>query len=365
MAACAAHAGRVAQAHAADLGRRPCCSDPWSASCCSLTARMSTSEYTTNAGGPMAGRDLFWKIAWQDFLAHPLTGSGPLTYAPFYVEADPTDPVSGWLAPHAHNLYLNTLAEGGVIGGIALTWVLWTIAWTLLQGWREQAGKRNGGRQPRASLLVGVGAALAGFLVHNQPDDLNTTELLLMVLLLCAVGMHAAGKLRPGPRMSRRWGVLALAAPLVLCLLLARASAIYRTEMAGIEAAANGDWQGAARALDAASAADPGLTLYQDQRGYAYGVLAAPVSGSGDQAALQRALDSYDAALPNEPRWVPSLLNDAWLLRLAGEPPRADALLASAAQIAGCRTAGRPVACRALRRPGQRRRKRKRSSHPS
>ena len=67
-------------------------------------------------------RELFWDAALRIFLDHPLTGSGSWTFSllfphqglpPFMLENTPPRLAS---APHVHNLYLQILAETGVIG---------------------------------------------------------------------------------------------------------------------------------------------------------------------------------------------------------------------------------------------------------
>ena len=50
-----------------------------------------------------------WLIAWKIFKEHPITGSGPQTFIVFYPKM-----------PWAHNLYMETLAEQGIIGIISL-----------------------------------------------------------------------------------------------------------------------------------------------------------------------------------------------------------------------------------------------------
>jgi O-antigen ligase len=69
---------------------------------------------------PSAGRSGHWATAWNMFLDAPLFGHGPQTFALFHPH------------PWTHNLYLQVLAEQGIIGFAALVsmlfWGLWT-AW--------------------------------------------------------------------------------------------------------------------------------------------------------------------------------------------------------------------------------------------
>lgn len=298
-----------------------------------LDAHLSPSEYSTSGGSAMqlASRPVFWRIAWQDFWAHPLAGSGPLTYAVAFVNAHGA--VRGFLAPHAHNVFLHTLAEQGLVGLSALGWLLAASAVALLGGLRTVAKEDCGAGDGRCELLVGACAGLAGLLAHGQvevPTWLPANALLAMMLL--ALGLHAAGAVCQRADGASRWRLAWLAVPLVLLYVLGRQDAGQAAMARGIDAAAKGDWPAAARALDEAVAIDPTLAFYHAQRGYAYGVLADPLTEGGDPSALGEALQSYALALRSGPRYVPDLLNAAWLYERAGSAQEADRLLEEAVQ---------------------------------
>ena len=57
-----------------------------------------------------------WKVAWRDYSSHPLLGSGAGTYARYWNELRPVPSQ----VINVHNLYLETLAELGPVGLIAL-----------------------------------------------------------------------------------------------------------------------------------------------------------------------------------------------------------------------------------------------------
>src|SRR5581483_8777938 len=63
-----------------------------------------------------------WQAGWYMFLDHPILGVGAGNYAAAY----PDYFLPGWPDPlgHAHNYYLNTAAEMGVIGLAALLFLL-------------------------------------------------------------------------------------------------------------------------------------------------------------------------------------------------------------------------------------------------
>jgi len=297
-------------------------------------ARLSPSLYTTNGGSlsELAGRPLFWSIAWRDFVAHPLTGSGPLTYAGQYVNG--TRAIRAYLAPHAHNLFLSTLAEEGLAGLAALVWVLAASVVALARGWRlVTGGGSEPGRGRQSQVLVGVWAGLAAVLFQAQVDVpwwLPANAVLCAVLL--ALGLDAVGAVREGRDKASRWRLAVLAAPMLLLCLLGRQNAAQAALTNATELAAEGDWRAAAHAMDQAVAADPAFRFYQAQRGYAYGVLADPLTPGCDVGALDPAIRSYFVALQAGPEYVPDLLNAAWLEERAGATHEAERLLERAVQ---------------------------------
>ncbi len=99
------------------------------------------------------GRVVFWKTAWHDFAAHPAVGSGGGTFADYWL----THRTSKLSVKNAHSLYLETLAELGVVGlAIVLVTVL-TPVWT---GLHRRA-------HPLSAPIL---AAYIAFLVHTGGD---------------------------------------------------------------------------------------------------------------------------------------------------------------------------------------------------
>src|SRR5919108_1978835 len=59
-----------------------------------------------------SGRTDYWRVAWHDFVDHPLLGSGAGSYERFWIRDRP----NAFYARDAHNLYLEVLAELGPVG---------------------------------------------------------------------------------------------------------------------------------------------------------------------------------------------------------------------------------------------------------
>jgi len=134
-------------------------------------------QQLTQEGNTLNFRAPAWQLGVEAWRQHPWFGLGMDN---FDVVTRARDAAYGALVPHAHNLYLNTLVERGIVGAAALAAVL--IAWTWAL-WR---------RPPRATddrydwLLWG--AAASAWLVTGAAGMVNTTlhhehGLLAMLLL--------------------------------------------------------------------------------------------------------------------------------------------------------------------------------------
>lgn len=103
-----------------------------------------------------------WLAAWRMFVDAPLLGHGPRTFVLFYQDYLNAAPIPAWVpptervAPWAHNLYLEMLAEQGILGLLAL---LSIGAVALVSAGRVLRAGQGGIRVFAAAVL----ASLAGF----------------------------------------------------------------------------------------------------------------------------------------------------------------------------------------------------------
>jgi O-antigen ligase len=108
-------------------------------------------------------RRVFWQAVARMTVARPLTGVGPdnfrLRYGEYadLREADPR--------LNSHNMFLEVLAGGGVLGAAAFGWLLWRIVMVL----RSAIGQRAGSWLPLAA--SGAVAASAAIAVHGIFDS--------------------------------------------------------------------------------------------------------------------------------------------------------------------------------------------------
>lgn len=112
-----------------------------------------------------------WQAAWGMFTDHPLLGVGIGNYGVMY----PQYALEGWenTTGHAHNYYLNLLAETGIIGLTAYL-LFWSVAF-VYAGKALARVKRAGQRYGVVSdygLVLGVIGTMVALSVHNLFDSL-------------------------------------------------------------------------------------------------------------------------------------------------------------------------------------------------
>jgi O-antigen ligase len=110
------------------------------------------------------------------FLDHPLIGTGLGTFEMVFPPYDSL--YDGRIVNHAHNDYLETLAETGVVGGLCCFWFLAVILRQSLKGLGE-LGSSFGSSMNLSGLV-----ACCGFLVHSLVDfNLHVTANALLFLV--------------------------------------------------------------------------------------------------------------------------------------------------------------------------------------
>ncbi|MFH1570701.1 MAG: tetratricopeptide repeat protein [Gemmatimonadota bacterium] len=173
-----------------------------------VAAPFKTSDYARTM------RLLIWADALELIRACPWLGVGPGGFG-FYLPAHrSTTSQRAWqqligqsenVAYHAHNEYLETWAEAGVFGFLALVWLLAAALWT---GWRMALAARRGSPEESppgsGAVAVGAAAALTAAVVHaafsfNLQDPVAGTHLWVLV------GLATAAAWPPGP--GRSWEV--------------------------------------------------------------------------------------------------------------------------------------------------------------
>jgi len=224
-------------------------------------------------GGELLRLDL-WRSALTVFLQHPLFGGGPGTWVLLKLEATPAG-ATNLVLPHAHDLYVQTLAEVGVVGSIALVVLVVLVGRRLLSGTRS---RDRGLAAESVAVLVGL-VAIAGQSITDDVINLPAVCLLLVLVVgwidggLSAAGgdqqpvaQHAREGWMGAWPLGRIVGALALAAVVVSILPIAAFDRAALAADEGNTAATTGDWTSALASYDDAVALDPGMTLYALER---------------------------------------------------------------------------------------------------
>lgn len=145
-----------------------------------LDIRVLTTVEITDENFATLERLAHWLAAWRMFEREPWLGVGTGQYATVYSEVA----LPRWQDPlgHAHNYYLNVLAENGMVGVTAYLVMLGAAFVTLLKALRQVAGWRRG-------IVLGALGMLGHLAVHSVVDNLYVHEMYLVVGMV--LGMAA------------------------------------------------------------------------------------------------------------------------------------------------------------------------------
>lgn len=121
-----------------------------------------------------------YKDTWRIIESHPWTGTGLGTLQSVFPRHESY--YDGFVVDHAHNDYLELLAETGLIGGLCMLGFVGLLLW---QGLRNLRRANDPGSQ---SLYSGALVGCIGLLIHSMVDfNLHIPSNALLFLLLAAI----------------------------------------------------------------------------------------------------------------------------------------------------------------------------------
>jgi O-antigen ligase len=146
--------------------------------------------------GSTQPRASYWHVAWHEYTAHPLLGSGAGTFALFWERSGRAATRGGAL--DAHSLYLETLAELGPLG-LALVALLLLLP------------LRSLGRQRHVPYAAVAASAYVAFLVHAGLDWDWELPAVVLAGFSCAGALVLDGEHPPAHATQRARVALAIA----------------------------------------------------------------------------------------------------------------------------------------------------------
>ncbi len=155
-------------------------------------------------GGELS-RPILWRAGWELFRDRPLTGTGGGSYNTLFERHRPKGFIDDpqW----AHNDYLNTLSDYGLIGFGLFFGVVASVAW---RSWRQAGANDRRSRAGRDAFAVGggLGVGLLAFAIHLGVDFHWKIPALALAFATCAA--LAVPPISPAPsaivtRPRRRW----------------------------------------------------------------------------------------------------------------------------------------------------------------
>ncbi len=251
------------------------------------------------------GRFSFYQDALAMFVSNPLAGGGP---GGFLRNEVTTHSVPPWHPlQHAHDMYLNTLAESGLIGLIGFGALLAAAGWTCITVWR----KRPSHRPLIAGPIGGLVAFCVGGLFDTPIAQFGPFFLTTVLLAYIAAGLPVQSepkRNRSGLSITAVWAV-------VLLLVVVLVPYSVQWDVTRPDKPANVVNLTVAQRLDAMlryDSADPLVTLQS-----AYDWAAAASTGENPEA-LPTAIARFERGIQLDPDLGIQFVNLSVLYRQAG-----------------------------------------------
>lgn len=256
-----------------------------------------------------------WSLSFQLLAQRPLLGSGPGTFGLAIQSLDLPVTGGGELAIHAHNGYLNMVAETGLLGLVALLILAVQLGKAWWQLLRPQAKGSFTASDPQHSFTAFLPALIALLAANLFDTTSHFPYTTLLLALLSATLLVSLSKPR-GNTSRLGFRLFPFAVSLALLVSFFWMDLAHLAQVEGLEAAHAGDLTTAERLLEAAVSADPSLRVYQLQIGV---VRAQEYLEEGDRQALQEAVEIFQEQVDAGLRHVLVQSSLAWLEWYAGD----------------------------------------------
>jgi tetratricopeptide (TPR) repeat protein/O-antigen ligase len=207
-----------------------------------------------------------WSVAWNIFQTAPILGYGPGSF--HVLSAVETQIPPGFYLVHAHNLFLQVAAEGGIVGIMLLALIAFVGCRDFLRAWKIASNSQK-------NRLAVYGGAAIGMVVHHMFDlafesPLYTISFLILAALATYDIREISFTLSP-----RKWGIpifsTLIAVYLIGSIYTLRGSSLYFN---GIQLAQDNQWEEGTAKICQAAEGNIQLTLFDFQCGLAEATMA-------------------------------------------------------------------------------------------
>jgi len=264
-----------------------------------------------------------WSVAWNIFRTAPILGYGPGSF--HILSAVETQIPPGFYLVHAHNLFLQVAAEGGLVGIMLLALIAFVGCRDFLRAWKIASNSQK-------NRLAVYGGAAIGMVVHHIFDlafesPLYTISFLILAALATYDIREISFTLSP-----RKWGIpifsTLIAVYMIGSIYTLRGSSLYFN---GVQLAQNDQWEEGTAKICQAADGNIEQSLYDFQCGLAEATLAMRQEENNQAVS---AASHISRGLDHDPFWPVHWANLATLEWSLGHHSKGLELMEKAVELA-------------------------------
>ncbi len=219
------------------------------------TAQHNRSEAVVDMeGSSVSGRLHYWEGAFNLWVQHPLVGVGLGSFGDFLPQVQ-TD--VRFFSYFAHNFYLQTLAEGGLIAAVVLLLLFWVLGKEVVGLSRTHWRKVDHAGQLEKTVRIGLLGAVAAMFLHAGLDfDLAIPAIMATLVIVLALLFPASPRATAAvPQGRQKW--IAMGAVLVVIILSSSLAAADWLASQGLDQFTSSDLTSSQSSFSAASVLNP------------------------------------------------------------------------------------------------------------
>jgi O-antigen ligase/Tfp pilus assembly protein PilF len=202
-----------------------------------------------------------WAVGWNIFRTAPILGYGPGSF--HVLSSVETQIPPGFYLVHAHNLFLQVAAEGGIVGILILTLIAGFGFRAFLRAWR----KASGSRKNRLAAYAGVAVAMAAHHLFDFAFEAPLYTISVLIITALAIYDLRENSFTLSPR---KWGLPILSGLVSVYLIgsiyALRGSSLYFN---GVQLAKDNQWEQGTGLICQSAEENHQLTLFDFQCGLA------------------------------------------------------------------------------------------------